>query len=133
MGTCFYFKNLQCWGNGNDNWETVWNNHFWSNIKFIQHSWNKYRCTRDKLKTTKSWHLPKVNNRNTNAICEICSELTIKLPEQRHWSRYSVFIINLLLWTGFTKWQSFFCWLWTKKILVAKCSTIYSRKIFITV
>ena len=29
-------------------------------------------------------YLFKVNNRNTRAKCETCSELTIKTPEQRH-------------------------------------------------
>ena len=27
----------------------------------------------------------KVNNRNTRPSCEICSQLTIKTPERRHW------------------------------------------------
>ena len=27
----------------------------------------------------------KVNNRNTGARCEICSKLTIKTTERRHW------------------------------------------------
>ena len=34
----------------------------------------------------------KVNNRNTRTRCEICSKLTIKTPERRHWQ----------LWTYFT-------------------------------
>ena len=29
----------------------------------------------------------KVNNRNTRTRCEICSKLTIKTPERRHWRR----------------------------------------------
>ena len=36
----------------------------------------------------------KVSNRNTRTGCEICSELTIKTPERRHWCRSGVFIIN---------------------------------------
>ena len=36
----------------------------------------------------------KVNNRNTRARCEICSELTIKIPEQRQWRRSGIFIVN---------------------------------------
>ena len=36
----------------------------------------------------------KVNNRNTRTMCEICSKLTIKTPEQRHWHRFSVFIVK---------------------------------------
>ena len=36
----------------------------------------------------------KVNNRNTRARCEICSKLTIKIPERCQWHRCGVFIIN---------------------------------------
>ena len=28
-------------------------------------------------------------------MCKICSELTIKTPEGRHWRRSGVFIVNL--------------------------------------
>ena len=33
-------------------------------------------------------------NRNTGKMCEICSKLTIKTPERRHWRRSGVFIVN---------------------------------------
>ena len=36
----------------------------------------------------------KVNNRNTRARCEICSKLTNKTQERRHWCRSSFFIVN---------------------------------------
>ena len=36
----------------------------------------------------------KVNNRNTRTKCEICSKLTIKIPERRHWRRCGIFIVN---------------------------------------
>ena len=36
----------------------------------------------------------KVNNRNTRTWREICSKLTIKSPERRHWCRSGVFIVN---------------------------------------
>ena len=36
----------------------------------------------------------KVNNRNNRTRCEICSKLTIKTPERRHWRRSDVFIVN---------------------------------------
>ena len=36
----------------------------------------------------------KVNNKNTRTSCEICSKLTMKTPERRHWRRSSVFIVN---------------------------------------
>ena len=35
----------------------------------------------------------KVNNRNTRRRCEICSKLTIKIPERRQWIVFS-YIIN---------------------------------------
>ena len=72
-------------------------------------------------------YLFKVNNRNTRhpAIrcskvnnklwtkCEICSKLTIKMPERRKWRQSGVFIINfehishLFLMTSL---QCFYCW-----------------------
>ena len=36
----------------------------------------------------------KVNKRNTRKRCEICSKLTIKVPEQRHWRHFGVFTVN---------------------------------------
>ena len=39
-------------------------------------------------------YLLKVNNRNTRIRCEICSKLTIKTPERRHWRSSGVFIVN---------------------------------------
>ena len=36
----------------------------------------------------------KVNSGNTRTICGICSKLTIKTPEWRHWRRSGVFIVN---------------------------------------
>ena len=36
----------------------------------------------------------KVNNRNTKTRSEICSKLTTKTPERRHWRRPGVFIVN---------------------------------------
>ena len=36
----------------------------------------------------------KVNNKNTRTRYEICSKLTIKIPERRHWRRSGIFIVN---------------------------------------
>ena len=36
----------------------------------------------------------KINNRNTRTRCEMCSKLTIKTPERRHWRHSGVFIVN---------------------------------------
>ena len=46
----------------------------------------------------------KVNNRDPWTRCEICSKLTIKTPEQRHWRRSGVFIVTF--WTYFTPCSS---------------------------
>ena len=47
-----------------------------------------------------SWQLFKVSNRNTRTMCEICSKLTIKTPEQSHWR-----FLYPLFWC-------FYCRLW---------------------
>ena len=39
-------------------------------------------------------YLLKVSNRNTRTRCEICSKLTMKVPEQCYWYRSGVFIVN---------------------------------------
>ena len=39
-------------------------------------------------------YLLKVNNRNTRTRCEICSKLTIKIAERRHWRRSGIFIVD---------------------------------------
>ena len=36
----------------------------------------------------------KLNNRSTIARCKICSKLTIKTPERRHWRRSGFFNVN---------------------------------------
>ena len=36
----------------------------------------------------------KINNRNTRTRCEICSKLTIKIPEQHQLRRSSLLIVN---------------------------------------
>ena len=41
-----------------------------------------------------SRYLLKVSNVNSRIRCEIRSKLTIKTPEQRHWVRSGVFIVN---------------------------------------
>ena len=39
-------------------------------------------------------YLSKVNNRNTGAMCDICSKLLTKTPEWRQWRRSDVFIVR---------------------------------------
>ena len=41
-----------------------------------------------------SFHMFKVNNRNTRARCEICSKLAIKITERRHLRLSGTFIVN---------------------------------------
>ena len=78
-------------------------------------------------------YLFQVNNRN-RTLCEICSKLTIKTPEPRHWCRSGDFIVNfeqilqivlvflLLTLNRFHKlfWR-FYCWLWTSKCAPGFC------------
>ena len=42
----------------------------------------------------------KVNNRNTRTRCEICSKLTKKITERRHWRRSGIFIVNFTPWSS---------------------------------
>ena len=44
--------------------------------------------------STAGIYLLKFNNRNTRTMCEICSKLTMKTPERRHWRRSGVFIVK---------------------------------------
>ena len=39
-------------------------------------------------------YLLKVNNSNSRTRCEICSKLTIKIPQRRQWRRSGNFIVN---------------------------------------
>ena len=39
-------------------------------------------------------YLLKVNDRNTKTRDEICSKLTIEIPERRQWRRSGIFIVN---------------------------------------
>ena len=39
-------------------------------------------------------YLLKVNIRNTRTKCEICTKLTIKIPERRQWRRSGIIIVN---------------------------------------
>ena len=36
----------------------------------------------------------KINSRNTRTSFEICSKLTIKIPQRRQWRRYGIFTVN---------------------------------------
>ena len=41
-------------------------------------------------------YLFKVNDGDTRTICEICSQLTMKISERRHWRRSGgIFVVNV--------------------------------------
>ena len=46
--------------------------------------------------------LLKVSNRNTRTRWKVCSKLTLKIPERRHWHRSGIFIV----WSYFTPCSS---------------------------
>ena len=62
-------------------------------------------------------YLLKVNNRNIRTKCEICSKLTIKIPERRKSDLNNVALVSLLrtLNRFYTLVWHFYCWLWTSK------------------
>ena len=39
-------------------------------------------------------YIVKVNNESTRKMCEICSKLTIKIPQRRQWRRSVVVVVN---------------------------------------
>ena len=46
------------------------------------------------IKDLASNYMFKINDRNTRTRCEICSKLTVKIPERRQWHRSGIFIVN---------------------------------------
>ena len=71
-------------------------------------------------------YLLKVNDRDTRKRCEICSKLTIKSPEWRHWRYSVVFIVNfeyishIFLVLLMLTWISNVIWVVTTKYLFRK-------------
>ena len=57
-------------------------------------SHNKMRKILRKFFNPASIYLLEVNTRNTIKSCEICSKLTIKIPERRNWRCSGIFIVN---------------------------------------
>ena len=83
-----------------------WQGHFWSNIhesfqiRILNNS-NLWKNFEEHLSTLRGSRWPfgqspagnymfKVNNRNTRR-CEICSKLTTKTPERRHWRLWCLY------------------------------------------
>ena len=76
-------------------------------------------------------YLLKVNKRNTRTKCEICSKLTIKIPERRHWRLCSSvsFVNSEQVNAG---WVNFYCN--SKKVYFGKrrfilCFVMYEGKL----
>ena len=63
----------------------------------ILESPNKTPLVKFSLVTQSRIHLFKFTNGNTRAMCEICSQLTIKRPEQHYWHRSGVFNCEQIL------------------------------------
>ena len=63
----------------------------------ILESPNKTPLVKFSLVTQGRIHLFKFTNGNTRAMCEICSQLTIKRPEQHYWHRSGVFNCEQIL------------------------------------
>ena len=71
------------------------NERHWSVLKNTKNDFlNKMWQLTSSPSNPASIYLLKVNNRNTRTRCEICSKLTIKTPERRHWHWSRVFIFN---------------------------------------
>ena len=76
----------------------AWFRYFWNYGSSTEEYLSPYQ-THDKTFYGNSSHLAgiyrlKINNRNTGATCEKCSELIIKTLERRQWCRSGFFIVN---------------------------------------
>ena len=63
-------------------------------ISVIEKWWSNLTEYFEKILPAANIYLLKVNNKNTRKRCEICSKLTIKTPERRHWCRSGAFILD---------------------------------------
>ena len=66
--------------------------HFWSLHVTERQSEIETIC--ENINTPAGISLLKVNNGNTRSMYEICSKLTMRTSERRHWRRSGVFIGN---------------------------------------
>ena len=66
--------------------------HLLEDFQFVFERLDKENCNIGRYRT--GIYSFNVNNGNTQRMCEICSKLTIKTPEQRHWRPSGVFLIN---------------------------------------
>ena len=69
-------------------------------ILIMTYKYSPLDCLKTTLDTLLAQYNPaniylfKANNRNTRKGCEICSKLTIKTREWRHWRLSGVFLVN---------------------------------------
>ena len=109
---------------------------FLGNLHCLTLSWRRPLSYRnqsiDLLSKSMDWFLydnsfrherVKVNYENTRAMYEICSELTIKTPEWRHWRRFGVFIVSFEQISYIV--LVFHCWHWTRKYWLGKLWITY--------
>ena len=85
---------------------------FW----FMDHSMLLVACYTGDLAFTRrpaNIYMLKVNNRNTRKRCEICSDLTIKTPDNVSDVVLVFLLLNLNIFHTF--FYCFYCWLWTSK------------------
>ena len=83
----------------------IYHIHYDVKFTFLRFVTTILMCLAENTRQEKGQHILKINpagiyplkfnNKNTRTKCEICSKLTIKTPERRHWRRSGVFIINL--------------------------------------
>ena len=64
-------------------------NHFRSMLPSYWSQWIREIC--NKTDCPKNKYMLKVNNKKTRERCEICSKLTRKIPERRHWRQLLTF------------------------------------------
>ena len=69
----------------------------------------------------------KVDNGNTKKMHEICSKLTVKTPERRHWRCSIVFVVNFENIAH--PFLVFLCWLWKIKFLLWILERIAVKKL----
>ena len=70
---------------------------FWIHCLILVQKWTfswDYTTAFLKNRISAGNYMFKVNNKNSRTRCKICSKLTIKTPEQRHWFCSGVFIVN---------------------------------------
>ena len=70
-------------------------------MSYLRINYLAIQLCKDTLPKPASIHLFKVSSRNTRKRPDICSKLTMKIPERRHLGRSGVFIINFELFQIF--------------------------------